>query len=281
MDLATRITHIPEPMFVVRAYGRASTEKQVISPLQQESACKDAFSLYQRIKPGWANAVWGGFFADEAESRTSMLRQRPVGSLVLASTKPGDVVMASNYDRIFANVMDVCETIELIEQRKLRVVVLDLDVDLNHHMGQAVFKIMAAVKELEVKEIRRRGKETAAYRIANGLPWGKPPIGWKNKSFRDKRTKNVCRRFVPDDEGRALAKQILELRVRESLSFKQLAHKLNRRGIRNPRGGTWTYPAVNRWVTAALREFPLKNGTHNPSPIPADAEHVDSIWSDN
>jgi DNA invertase Pin-like site-specific DNA recombinase len=269
--------------FTVRAYGRASTLKQVMSPLQQEAACQDAFSLYKRLKPDWANAEWGGFFFDEATTRTSKFRQRSVGSLVLASTKPGDVIMAANFDRIFANVSDVCETLELVELKRFRLAILDMDIDISGNLGQAVFKIMAAVKELDVKEIRRRGRETVAHRKANGLPHGKHPIGWRTKCFRAAQG-GIARRYSPNADERELARLILSLRTERELSLGKIGKELTRRHIKNPRGTAWTKPAVSRWIKAALLDFPLRNGTHTPAPIPPDAEpvdHVNSILADD
>jgi DNA invertase Pin-like site-specific DNA recombinase len=283
MDLTNRIAH-QDPQFVVRAYGRASTEKQAMSPLQQESACQDAFNLYKRVKGGWANAEWGGFYFDEATTRTSKFRQRAVGSLVLATTKPGDVIMAANFDRIFANVVDVCETLELVEQRKFRLTILDMDIDISSNLGQMVFKILAAVKELDVKEIRRRGRENAAYRLANGLPHGgPPPVGWKVTNFKSEG--RIKKRLVPNHEHRALAKIILDLRVAKELSYQELTDELIRRRIPNPSrdGKNWSKMSVRRWANAALLNFPLRNGSHTPAPIPPDAEPVDldTILADN
>jgi DNA invertase Pin-like site-specific DNA recombinase len=277
MNLANRIA---EPKFICRAYGRASTQKQVMSPLQQEAACKDAFSLYTRLKPDWANAEWGGFFFDEATTRTGKFRERPVGSLLIAMTRPGDVIMVANFDRIFANVSDVCETLELVELRKFRLAILDMDIDISGNLGQAVFKIMAAVKELDVKEIRRRGRETAAYRKSSGLPHGKHPIGWHTKCF-IKSGQRMFRRYLPNADERELARLILNLRTQHELSLGEIARELTKRRIKNPRGHGWTKPAVTRWINAALLNFPVNNGSHAPAPIPVDAEPVDSIFSDN
>lgn len=272
-----------DPFFQVRGYGRASREKQIISPLQQESAVKDAFSLFQRMKTGWSNAQWGGFFVEEPNhSRTTKFHERPIGSQLITVSKPGDVILVSNFDRIFANVTDVCETLDLIEQRKFGIHILDMDVNLSSAMGQAVFKIMAAIKELEVKEIRRRCKETAIYRHESGLPHGKPPIGWKHKAYRDAKTGAVRRGFIPHDEERELANRLKEIKINGNLTIMEVWDMADRKRIRNPRGRVkkWSYNAIHRWTEAALRGFPLRNGEHTATPIPADSLPVDSIGAD-
>lgn len=263
-----------DPFFVVRGYGRASTDKQVISPLQQEATVREHFELFKRVKHGWSNAEWGGFHAEEPITRTSKLRNRPIGSLVLATSRPGDVIMASNYDRIFANVMDVCETIELIEVKKFRLCILDLDIDIGTDMGQAVFKIMAAIKELEVRELRRRCRENARYRVSQGLPVGTYTIGWKTVAYRDKTTRGIQRRYVPDYETRELAMKLLA-RKKAGASINGMTNELNRNGILNPKTHTkFNRPAIYRLLEAAKRNFPLSNGSHDAPPIPPDAEPI-------
>jgi DNA invertase Pin-like site-specific DNA recombinase len=263
-----------DPYFLARGYGRASTDKQVISPLQQEEVVMDHFKLFKRVKPGWANAEWGGFYVEEPITRTSKLRTRPVGSLLLSLSQPGDVIMASNYDRIFANVMDVCETIELIEVKKFRLCILDLDIDIGTDMGQAVFKIMAAVKELEVREIRRRCRETAKYRVSKGLPVGKYTIGWKAIAFRDPKTKRVSRMYVPDKETRKIAMDLYR-RHQAGASINGMTNEYNRKGILNPKTrAKFNRPVVYDLIRAAKANFPLTNGSHEAPPIPPDAEPI-------
>lgn len=258
--------------FVVRGYGRASTEHQVMSPEQQEAAVVEAFEAFKRIRPGWHNALWGGFYFDEATTRTSKFRERPVGSLVLAMTQPGDIIMSSNYDRIFANVMDVCETLETIEMMRFRVIVLDLDIPLDNDLGRAVFKIMAAVKELEVKETRRRCRNAAKHRLATGLPVGKAPLGWRLVAVS---LRGLVRKYlVPDEAVRALGKQVMEIKATTGLDYLHLTEELNRRRLRNAEGNEWARKPLARLIRAAAKGFPLHGGQHEAAPIPPDADPV-------
>lgn len=265
---------------VVRGYGRASTDKQLLSPSQQEAVVKDAFDLFVRVKPEWQSATWGGFFFDEATHRDSKFREREVGSLVLAATQPGDAIIVSNFDRIFAKVADVCETLDLIQQRKFRLVVLDLDTDLSSDLGQCFFKVMAAIKELEVKATRSRTRNALQHRRNVGLPAGRHPLGWSTVAVMIKG--KVRRYYVPNEEQRALGRKILDLQVRRGLNFKDTMKLLNQLGIKNPQAenygrrqsGKWTPHAIAKWLRAAQNNFPLRNGSHVPFPIPPEAEPV-------
>lgn len=262
--------------FLVRGYGRASTLKQSLSPAQQEAVVLEAFQLFQKTKPGWDNAVWGGFHFDEATSRDSKFREREVGSLVLAMTKPGDKILVSNYDRIFANVVDVCETLELVEQIGFGIIVLDMDIPLDSSLGKAVFQILSIVKGLEVEEIRRRSKNTIVYRKKVGLPTNHPPVGWANVAVQ---TNGTVRSFYRvDPVARHLGEQVLRVRMETGLALRPLAEELKRRRIPPPSGyKQWTAPCLSRWIKAAARNYPLPNGSHEPAPIPPDAMPVETL----
>jgi DNA invertase Pin-like site-specific DNA recombinase len=262
------------PTFTVRGYGRASTDRQVDSPVFQEKTVTTAFELYRSIKPGWDKAQWGGFYVDPPTQRDTMLRERQVGSMLLASTMAGDVIMASHFDRIFANTLDACETIELIEQRKFRLCILDMDLDISTAMGQAVFKIIAAIKELEVKEIRRRCRENAKARIDAGRPQGKCPVGWKHIAI--KRNGKVCKWFVPDYEFREHMDELAIKKQREGLSTWHLFHWLTKKGKLHPKWQRpWSLSQLYETLTKRSKHYPLSNGKTEAPPIPPDAEGVD------
>lgn len=257
-------------MPICRGYGRASKDKQIVSVFQQESVCQDAFGLFTRIKPDWANLTWGGFFVEEENTtRTSKFRERKTGHILLAATQPGDMILVAKYDRIFANVIDACETIELIEQRKFRIHILDAELDISTNMGQAAFKMFSIFKELEVKEIRSRSRDNVAYRKGHGLPFNKQPIGWKYAVVEIRGQRRSF--YVPDRESRALAKRILALRTQLG-RYDRTLDELNRLRVMRPNGTSrWRYTQVKRWCRAAIHDFPLPDGSQEPAPIPAEA----------
>lgn len=259
--------------FMVRGYGRASTDRQVDSPVFQEKTVTTAFELYRSVKPGWDKAQWGGFYVEPPISRDTKLRERQVGSLLLAATLPGDVIMASNFDRIFANTLDACETIELIEQRHFRLCILDMELDISTSLGQAAFKIIAAIKELEVQEIRRRCRESSHARRAAGMPVGAIPIGWRPVVLR--RHGKICKWYVKDEGFRAHVEELAIKRQREGLSFAQLFKWMNKKGFVNPRTRRpWKERQLYRAFAQRRKHYPLANGSTEAPPIPPDVEGI-------
>jgi len=242
-----------------------------LSTSQQEAKVRDAFDAFKRIKPALADARWGGFLADEATSRVSKFHQRHSGSLVLAASQPGDIILVSNYDRIFANIVDVCETLELLRGMKVGLIILDTDIDTTTIVGDFCFKVLALVKEMEVKEIRRRGRESKAHRKRLGRPFTQPVLGWKHRVVRVPGIPTHQRYLVPDNAARRLARELVGIKCQGQLSYTQASQYCNSIGLKQRNGKRWTIPTFVAWCRAAENNFPLPNGSHEACPIPADA----------
>jgi len=264
---------------IIYGYGRMSTDHQVDSPKQQESVVRKEFEHRKATKTGWADAEWGGFVVDEVVGRTTQFRCRERGSLLLATCKAGDWILVANFDRIFANTIDVCETLEIIRERQIKLCVLDMDIDLSSDLGEACFTILAAIKRLEVREIQRRCRESASYRKQRGLPHTVAPIGWK--TIRVLVSGKSRSYFTPDPVARARALQLLEMKNRMNLSMPSTRTAANRQGLWNLKGKCWSLNAIIRWVRAAQNDFPLQNGCHEPTPMPDDARPINSISDDD
>lgn len=262
-----------EKVFVVRGYGRASTDHQALSTDQQAAKILDAFHAFKTIKPAWKNAVWGGFMGDEAVSRQSIFRERHAGSMILGVSQPGDVILVSNFDRIFANVVDVCETLELLRTRQVGLIVLDMDIDTSTILGETVFTILAAMKRMEVREIARRTREHIEHRKRLGRPWNHPPIGWAHIQARVPNRSEPQRFLVPDPVARRLANKVREIRS-NFRGFAPAAKYCNSIGLRQLSGRKWNKVTLNKWCRAARDNFVLPNGSHDPAPIPPDAVPV-------
>jgi DNA invertase Pin-like site-specific DNA recombinase len=267
----------------VRGYGRASTDAQILSTDQQHAKVRDAFAAFKTITSNWGDAVWGGFLADEATSRVSSFRERHFGSLLLAASQPGDIILVSNYDRIFASVVDVCESLELLSRMKVGLVILDTDLDTTTIIGDFCFKILALVKEMEVKEIRRRTRESIAHRKRLGRPMTAPPVGWKHKAVQVPGVPKAQRYLVPDERARRYARKLAGIMLQGRYNFRQAAYYCNSEGFMQLNGKRWTEPTFAKWMRAAQADFPLPNGSHEAFPIPADAVpvNVETISADD
>lgn len=258
----------------VYGYGRASTDRQILSTEQQESVVLQWFNANKLARADWAEAEWRGFFADVETSRTTKLREREAGSQVIAACGEGDLIVASNYDRMFANVVDICEMFDLMSAKRFGIRCLDLDIPLDTDLGQAVFKLMAVIKELEVKEIRRRIKGMLKHLRESGHPTGTAPFGWKTiKAITGGKRKTY---FKEDMKARRFAEKIARIKAEKGIGIKKLVTYCNTHNLLPLKGGIWDAHRMRRMLRAYRDNFPLKGG-HTPAPIPPDALPVPGV----
>jgi hypothetical protein len=174
-----------------------------------------------------------------------------------------------SHDRIFANVVDACETLELANRIGFRLIVLDYGIDTGAP-HELLLPITATMKSLRQRE-RRRTKEVFEQRKRQGIPaGGKTPIGWEIvRADMDGKDRAY---FVPHPAARRVAQFIVEHHDKWASSkcgsFEQTAHWLNAQRILRPDGRPWRTSAVFNWYHAAKAGFPLPNGRREAFPIP-------------
>ena len=262
--------------FRVRGYGRASTEKQILSTAQQRKNVEDAFDLYKRVRPDWAGAEWAGWFEDIDVSRTTKFRERENGHKVWTLSESGDVIMASNYDRLFARPLDVYETLEEVRTRGIRLCILDFPIPIDDRLGEACFMIISMVKNLEVQATRDRTRKALAHRKDIGLPHsGKSPPGWKTV---------VCmvdgqRRkfFTKNWAARELGAMILAKLRETGLDISNFQRWCVSKSWNDHNGNPWSVSSLRRFIAAAEAGFPLPNGKLEAMKIPPEAKIVESF----
>lgn len=254
---------------VVRGYGRVSTDHQGVSIDHQRKNVEDAFDLYRRIKPDWADAEWGGWFQDVGVTRTSKFREREYGRIIFDGSSRGDVIMCSNFDRMFANALDVCETLELVKERGIRLSILDFPIPIDTDLGEACFQIVALIKSIEVKAIRNRTKQALAHRREIGLPTGKAPTGWRTVRMRV--DGSVRSFYLKDWPARKLGEKMLAKQAELGLTNQMFYAWCRHGGWLNPEGREWTEHTFLRFLRAVRSGFPLPNGKLDAAPIPPSA----------
>lgn len=259
--------------FVVRGYGRASTDGQVLSTEKQEAVCLDIFEFKKRTNPEWSDAVWGGFIADEATCRETKFRERHAGSLILAATQPRDRILGASHDRLFGSLIDFCEMMKLCETMKFVVVVGDKEIDYADEANVCYYKILTAFAELEINRLRRRTREALAYRMQIGRPSTKPPCGWKIVQVMVPGIPAPQKYLVPDNPQRRLAREINNVRLNNGFGYHAAIAYCNEHGILRIRR-KWTIRTFWKWCKAANLDFPLHNGSYIPAPIPPNAQPV-------
>lgn len=241
----------------VYAYGRASTDKQQITLAAQEEVCRKWFALRQALEEDLELVGW---FPDAAVTAKTPWFRRPMGERICNLAKPGDVLLVSNFDRAFRSVVDCCHTLDVINGRGLRLVVMDMDVDTRGILGQSFMKMMAIFKEMELHERSRCTKAAMHWKQAQGLPYTKAaPFGWKKVGYKKDS------RFVPDPIERKIGKQIVMMRDHYGLSVREIAKRLTKTfHYRTTLGGTYNKDRVCHCYVAAKCGFPKLSRPHMP-----------------
>lgn len=261
----------PTTPFTVYGYGRASTSKQMMSTAVQSDEVDKALKAYTIVGKLPEGTTYAGFFADEATSSRIRFVERPAGKTILAAAKAGDMIISAKFDRMFRSVGDLCETLETLGERGIRLVLLDADIDTSTVNGQGLMKILAVIKWMEREAIRSRTKESLAYRREHGIPHsGPPPIGWKRETKLYQNHK-VCR-YIPYKHERFVAQKVHETMV-SAKNLLEAGIQLRKMGVVNPRAVSqdkryWSEFTMRSWANAYKKNFPIPGGVE-PAKFPA------------
>lgn len=128
-------------MSSVIAYVRVSTDDQTTE--NQRRAIESRYNI----------AKW---FVEEGVSGSIPASQRPAMRDLLAYVREGDTVVVTAIDRLGRNTIDVLNTVEYLQAKKVSVVSMREGFDLATPAGKFMLTMLAAVAELERENIKTR-----------------------------------------------------------------------------------------------------------------------------
>ncbi len=128
-------------MSSVIAYVRVSTDDQTTE--NQRRAIESRYNI----------AKW---FVEEGVSGSIPASQRPAMRDLLAYVREGDTVVVTAIDRLGRNTIDVLNTVEYLQVKKVSVVSMREGFDLATPAGKFMLTMLAAVAELERENIKAR-----------------------------------------------------------------------------------------------------------------------------
>jgi DNA invertase Pin-like site-specific DNA recombinase len=223
-------------------YCRASTTEQEDTLTIQAEAIRREYD--HRFAKDYE---WGGNFVDRGVSGSKPLRQRLEGHRLSMALEAGDSVLFTKLDRGFRNVCDLATCLEVWGERKVRIILMDLNADSDTPVGRMLIQMLGAVAEFERARIRERIKEAAAQRRREGRPvCGSAPYGRKIIGPAGKK------RLVPDPYTRRIGAAILDWHLtgwtREAIYIHLLSHKVKTR-----RGKEWSEGHIQRAISGEMR----------------------------
>lgn len=218
----------------VYGYVRASTTEQELTLVaQQERIEKEFAARFSTVK----DVTWGGMYVDQGVSGGKTLGSRPEGAKLVRDVEAGDTIIITKLDRGFRNLADLCLTLRRWADQGVRLILLDLGMDMGTYMGRLVAHILGAIAEFEKERISERTKDVFAVRRAKGYyaVGGRPPYGCKLVGPRN------ARKLAPDPEWRAFGAEVLALYDEQGLTFENIYHLFlrQRKKFRNKEVSTW------------------------------------------
>ena len=150
-------------MTVFFGYGRVSTDSQ--------STDNQRVELAQAGYP-IPDEFW---FSDQGVSGKTCATQRPEFSNLLTRIRSDETLVVSKLDRLGRDAVDVMQTIRLLGERKVKVVVLQLgNIDLTSPPGKMLLTMLAAVAEMERDLLVERTQAGLQRAKAQGKKLGRP-----------------------------------------------------------------------------------------------------------
>lgn len=240
---------IPTRVF---AYGRASTDTQVMSCPQQSDECESWFHNQIRTGKLHKDSQWMGFFADEATSASTPWLERPMGNYLKTHCRPGDLVVSAKYDRCIRSLHDCVFAFEFFLKADIFVKFIDApEMDLTTANGRMFCGVMAIVKAYEREVISARSKEAHRHRIKNGLPVTRAYIGWRAVDGTGSRI------LIPNERERNTCLKLLKLyNEMDKKALKVADYNLEHRIACYPDGKPWGREKVRRAIIVAQQGFP-------------------------
>jgi DNA invertase Pin-like site-specific DNA recombinase len=164
-----------EAKMAVYGYTRVSTGRQA-----EEG---ESLGAQQRTIEGYAmmhGLVIDHVFVERGVSGSKKLTDRPEGAKLLASLKPGDVLLTPKLDRMFRSALDALDVLAQLQKAGISLHMIDLGGDVTGNgISKLVFTILSAVAEAERDRIRERIRDVKTdQRSRKRYLGGKVPFGW-------------------------------------------------------------------------------------------------------
>ena len=163
---------------MILSYARVSTLDQ---------AAENTTSIGEQERKNRALAQMRGVdpfdvvsYVDAGVSGSIALKDRPAGGKMLAEAREGDIICASKLDRLFRSASDALVTTELLAERKIKLILIDVGIEPVNDNGTAklFFQMLAAFAEFERGRIAermtdgRRCKKERKGHIGGTAPYG-------------------------------------------------------------------------------------------------------------
>jgi len=142
------------------------------------------------------------YFFQEVISGSTVAKSRVEFSKLLEQIRADETLIVSKLDRLGRNAIDVISTIDLLTEKKVKVIVMNMgNVDLTSSSGRLLLTCLSAVAEMELSLIKERTKSGLQRAVANGVV-----LGRKSKTT-DAQKQTIISALRKGQSVRSLAKE--------------------------------------------------------------------------
>jgi DNA invertase Pin-like site-specific DNA recombinase len=152
------------------------------------------------------------------EKITGVAKEKKLNELI-RQMETNDTLVVTRMDRLGRNTKQLIELAEVLKNRKIKLILLDVFVDINTDQGRAFLTIMSAFAELERNILKEKQRIGIEYAKSQGKHLGKKPLF----------TKSQLNAAIEDyKEGKKTITQITEER---GVSRASLYREIKKRGV--------------------------------------------------
>ena len=210
----------------MKGYIRVSTVMQV----------QDGFSLEAQESKIWKETEkWNGFlqsiYIDRGISGGSMEKRLGLDKL-LKNLEEGNWIIVNSVSRLARNTKDLLSIVEIIENSKCHLLILDLNLDITSPSGKLILTLIGSQAQFEREITSERVKGVMQHLKKTGNLRTKPPFGWKMNQDHSVGASI----HVREENEQKIIQQIRNLRNKyPDLSITNFSEKLNQENLEPPR----------------------------------------------
>ncbi len=213
-------------------YARFSTDKQSEASLGDQHRVCEARAAAE----GWTIVARHG---DDGVSGATPVAQRAGGRALLADVlaRRVDAVVVESLDRISRDQVELERTVRRIEHAGIRIVGVSDGYDSQAAGRKVIRAVRGIVAELYLDDLRAKTHRGLEGRVLAGCHAGGRSFGYRSVPG------PAGHRLEVDETEAAFVREIFD-RYGHGQSCQRIAFDFNRRGVRSPRGGTWSVSAI-------------------------------------
>jgi DNA invertase Pin-like site-specific DNA recombinase len=179
--------------------------------------------------------------------------KRPAFKQLMQEIEAGNInrVVCYRFDRISRSMADLVNLVLKFDKLRVEFVSITEQIDTSTPMGKAMVYMSGIFAQLERDTIRERIRDSWFYRAKNGIfTGGHFPFGYQSeRKIIDGKEQSVLKINYENSKHVEL---IFDLYVKDNLSLKAVAKKLNSMGIPTQKNKTWTSSSVKIILSNAI-----------------------------